>query len=378
MKKKKHKVELTSEERQTLETLVRQGERNALEIRRAHILLKADAKGPAWTDAQIAEAFGCHRQTVYNVRKRWTEREGLPALKRKPQSRPSRLPKLDGQGEARLIALCCSDPPEGFSQWTLQLLADQLVELEIVESISLEAVRRTLKKNALRPHREQAWVIPPTENEAFVAAMEAVLDVYERPEDPAFPVVAMDERPVQLLGDLRAPIPAKPGQIARRDYEYKRNGTGTAFMWTAPFQGWRRVSVREHHTAIDWAEEVKYLLDEVYPDAVRVTLVCDNLNTHKVVSLYKAFPAAEAHRLRSRLELVHTPVHGSWLNIAEIEISVLSRQCLNRRIPDLETLRCEVEAWQEHRNKAASRVDWRFTTEDARIKLKRLYPQVQS
>ena len=208
--------------------------------------------------------------------------------------------------------------------------------------------------------------------------MEAVLDVDQRPEDAALPVVAMDERPVQLLGDLRAPIPAKPGQTARRDYEYKRNGRVTVFMWTAPFQGWRRVSVRERHTAIDWAEEVKYLLDEVYPDAVRVTLVCDNLKTHTVVSLYKAFPAAEAHRLRSRLELVHTPVHGSWLNIAEIELSVLSRQCLRRRIPDLETLRYEVEAWQDHRNKVANRVDWRFTTEDARIKLKRLYPQVQS
>ena len=146
MKKNKHKVELTAEDRQTLETLVCRGEHNALEIRRAHILLKADANGPAWTDAKIAEAFGCHEQTVYNVRKRWTERGGLPALKRKPQSRPSRLPKLDGEGEARLIALACSDPPEGFSQWTLQLLTDQLVKLEIVESISLEAVRQTLKK----------------------------------------------------------------------------------------------------------------------------------------------------------------------------------------------------------------------------------------
>ena len=146
MRKQTHKVELTSEDRQTLETLVGRGEHNALEIRRANILLKADVKGPAWTDAQIAEAFGCHPQTVYNVRKRWRARGGLPALKRKPQSRPSRLPKLDGQGEARLIALACSDPPQGFSHWTLQLLADKLVALEIVESISLEAVRQTLKK----------------------------------------------------------------------------------------------------------------------------------------------------------------------------------------------------------------------------------------
>ena len=220
-------------------------------------------------------------------------------------------------------------------------------------------------------------MIPPDEDAAFVAAMEAVLEVYQRPEDTRFPVVAMDERPVQLLENLRSPMPMTPGRIARIDYEYKRKGTVSAFLFTAPFQGWRRVSVRERHTAIDWAEEVKYLLDEVYPDAQRVALVCDNLNTHRLTSLYKAFPAEVALGLSSRLELVHTPKHGSWLNIAEIELSVFSRQCLNRRIPDLETLRSETEAWQEHRNKIASRVDWRFTTDDARIKLKRLYPETQ-
>ena len=192
------------------------------------------------------------------------------------------------------------------------------------------------------------------------------------------PVVAMDERPVQLLKDLRAPVPAKPGRIARRDYEYKRIGVVSAFLFPNPLQGWRRVSVRERRTAIDWAEEVKYLLDEVYPEVQRVTLVCDNLNTHKIASLYKAFPANEALGLSSRLELVHTPKHGSWLNIAEIELSIFSRQCLNRRIPDLQTLRSEVEAWQKHRNQNAGRIDWRFTTDDARIKLKRLYPKTQT
>ena len=197
--------------------------------------------------------------------------------------------KLDGQGEARLIALACSDPPEGFACWTLQLLADELVELQVVESISIETIRQTLKKNALRPHRSSYWVIPPDEDAAFVAAMEAVLEVYQRPEDAKFPVVAMDERPVQLLADLRSPIPVKPGRIARIDYEYKRIGSVSAFLFTAPFEGWRRVSVRERRTAIDWAEEVKHLLDEVYPDAERVTLVCDNLNTHRLTSLYKAF-----------------------------------------------------------------------------------------
>ena len=220
-------------------------------------------------------------------------------------------------------------------------------------------------------------MIPPDEDAAFVAAMESVLEVYQRPKDTRFPVIAMDERPVQLLMDLRPPIPMKPGRIARIDYEYKRPGSVSAFLFTAPFQGWRRVSIRERRTAIDWAEEVKHLLDEVYRDAVRVTLVCDNLNTHKLTSLYKAFPAEEARQLASRLEIVYTPKHGSWLNIAEIELSVFSRQCLNRRIPDIETLRSEAEAWQTHRNQTANKVDWRFTTQDARIKLKRLYPKTQ-
>ena len=218
-------------------------------------------------------------------------------------------------------------------------------------------------------------MIPPDEDAAFVGAMERVLEVYQRPEDPKRPVVAMDERPVLLHKDLRPPMPAKPGRIARRDYEYKRIAVVCAFLFTNPLEGWRRVSVRQRRTAIDWAQEVKYLLDEVYPDAERVTLVCDNLNTHTLKSLYKAFPVEEAERVASRLEVVYTPKHGSWLNIAEIELSVFSRQCLNRRIPDLETLRSEVEAWQAHRNQTANRVDWRFTTQDARIKLKRLYPK---
>ena len=221
-------------------------------------------------------------------------------------------------------------------------------------------------------------MIPPDEDAAFVAAMEQVLEVYQRPEDPTFPVVAMDERPVQLLKDLRPGIPVKPGRIARRDYEYKRINVVSTFLFTNALQGWRRVSIRERRTAIDWAEEVKYLLDEVYPEAQRVTLVCDNLNTHKIASLYKAFPADEALGLTSRLELVHTPKHGSWLNIAEIELSIFSRQCLNRRIPDLQTLGSEAAAWQKHRNQNAGRVNWQFTTDDARIKLKRLYPETQS
>ena len=218
-------------------------------------------------------------------------------------------------------------------------------------------------------------MIPPEEDAEFVAAMEAVLDLYQQPLDPDVPVVNMDEQSVTLREDTRDPHPAKPGQVKRVDNEYKRNGTAQLFIFTEALAGWRRVSARERRTARDWAEEVRVLLDEVYPQAKRVILVCDNLNTHTFSSLSKTFGEAEAKRLCSRLEMVHTPKHGSWLNIAEIELSVLTRQCLCRRIPDIETLRRETKAWEKRRNSEAKQVDWHFTTEDARIRLKRLYPQ---
>lgn len=218
-------------------------------------------------------------------------------------------------------------------------------------------------------------MIPAGDNAAFVASMEHVLDYYQRPLDAEFPVVNMDEQPVQLKADLRENQPMQPGQVERVDSEYERKGVVSLFLFTEALSGWRRVSVRERRTAVDWAEEVKVVLEEVYPEAQRVILVCDNLNTHTFASLYKAFPAAQARRLCSRLELVYTPKHGSWLNIAEIELSVLTRQCLSRRIPDLEILRSETQAWQTQRNAEAKGVDWQFTTQDARIRLKRLYPQ---
>ena len=209
--------------------------------------------------------------------------------------------------------------------------------------------------------------------------MEDVLKLYQRPRDVRFPVVNMDEQPLQLLAEKRRPLPMASGRAMRVDYEYVRQGTASVFMFTEALRGWRKVSVRARRTAVDWAEEVKVILDEVYPDAERVLLICDNLNTHKYASLYKAFEASEASELRDRLELHHTPKHGSWLNIAEIELSVFKRQCLwHRRIPDVETLRREAAAWASHRNAVAKRVDWQFTTQDARIQLKRLYPKFET
>jgi hypothetical protein len=227
------------------------------------------------------------------------------------------------------------------------------------------------------------WVIPPEQNGQFVAQMEQTLDLYQMPYDPLRPMVNMDEQPVQLIKETRTPIPAKPsssdapGSPEKFDYEYERNGVVNIFMFTEPLIGKRHVNIRERRTGIDWAHEIKELLDVHYPEAEVVRLVCDNLSTHKTGSLYEAFPPEEAHRLAKRLEIHHTPKHGSWLNIAEIELSALTSQCLDRRIPDVETLRKETKAWEKRRNGLQKGVDWRFTTSDARIRLKRLYPKIQ-
>lgn len=207
--------------------------------------------------------------------------------------------------------------------------------------------------------------------------MEDVLEVYKRPYDPKRPVICMDEKPIQLLAETRPALPAKPGCPERVDYEYARRGTAVHFLFTEPLGGWRKVNIREQKTALDWAHEMRELLEVEYPEADQVILVCDNLNTHKIASFYKAFPPEEAARLRRRLEMHYTPKHGSWLNMAECELSVLTRQCLNRRIPDIEQLRQDTRQWGEERNARQKSVDWQFTTDDARIKLRRLYPQIQ-
>jgi DDE superfamily endonuclease len=222
------------------------------------------------------------------------------------------------------------------------------------------------------------WVIPPEHSGEFVAHMEDVLEVYQTPYDPQVPMVCMDEQPVQLIKETRQPLPAAPGQPEKVDYEYERNGTANIFMFTEPLNGTRHVSVTEHRTAVDWASEIRDLLEVRYPEAARVRLVCDHLNTHGIGSLYEAFPPEQARRLASRLEIHYTPKHGSWLNIAEIELSALTMQCLDRRIPDLETLTKETQQWEQRRNESQKGVDWQFSTRDARIKLKRLYPQIQS
>lgn len=207
--------------------------------------------------------------------------------------------------------------------------------------------------------------------------MEDVLDLYQQPYDPARPVVCMDEVSKQLVAETRLPIPPATGRPACFDYEYERKGTANMFMFCEPLQGWRKVTATDHRARTDWAYAVRDILDREYPKATIVRLVMDNLNTHSTGSLYEAFEPAEANRLAKRLEIHYTPKHGSWLNVAEIELKALSTQCLARRIPDIRTLQCEVAAWEKARNRATIGVDWQFTTPNARIKLKRLYPQIR-
>ena len=220
-------------------------------------------------------------------------------------------------------------------------------------------------------------MIPPDHDGEYVACMEDVLTVYERPYDPTVPVVCMDEQPVQLIKETRQPIPAAAGRPARVDYEYERNGTAAIFMFTEPKAGWRDVSVRERRTKLDWAHEMRRLLEGRYVGVPKVTLVMDNLNTHTTGSLYEAFPPAEARLLAQRLEIHYTPKHGSWLNIAENELSTLTRQCLARRIATLREMRAHVNAWQRKRNKQETPVRWRFTLDRARERMRRVYPRME-
>lgn len=205
--------------------------------------------------------------------------------------------------------------------------------------------------------------------------MEDVLDIYELPYNPDIPVVCMDEKPYQLLGETRESWAMRPGDNKKIDSEYTRNGTCSIFAFVEALAGRHHVSVREHRTAIDWAEEIRYLVDEMYPVAQKIILVMDNLNTHKPASLYKAFPPEEARRILKKLEIHYTPKHGSWLDIAEIELNVMTRQCLSRRIASVDALRSELSAWENERNHGKSKVNWQFTTNDARIKLGSLYPE---
>ena len=309
---KKYPVTLAESERAALRQRVSAGQGCARALIHARILLKVDSgpHGPGWTDEAIAGALDVSISTVERVRKRFVEAGFQAALDPRRPRREYRR-KLDGEQEAHLIALACGAPPAGHGRWSLRLLADRMVELSALDTLSYQTARRVLGRNELKPWLRKQWVIPPKANAEFVWRMEDVLGVYIRPYDPTRPQVCMDEVSKQLLAEARDPLPPEPGRPARFDYEYERRGTANLFLFCEPLRARRWVAVTDRRTAADWAHQIKDLIDVRYPEAERIVLVADNLNTHTPAALYETFPPAEARRLAERLELHFTPKHGS-------------------------------------------------------------------
>lgn len=368
----RYRVTLTPDERENLREWLSQGKLAHRRARRAQVLLGADA---GLSEETIATAVGVGTATVYRIKRRFVEEGLAQALEEKP--RPGAPRKLSLEQEALLVATACSEPPSGRSRWTLELLADKLVCLTEHESLGKETVRRRLHEKEVKPWLHKMWCIPKVDAE-FVARMEDILALYTEPADETHPVVCLDESPTQLIGEVRDPSPVQPGTPARSDAEYQRNGTANLFVWVDAHHPHRHVEVTEHRTAIDFAHVVRDLVDEHYPKAEKIRVVVDNLSTHTPAALYQAFDAPEARRLARRLEFHYTPKHASWLNMVEIEIGVLKKQCLARRIPDRTMLRREVSAWLEERNETGARINWLFDVDRARQKLGRSYPKVEA
>jgi len=365
----RYRVELSQAERDELTAMLGGGKHAARKLKRAQILLAADG---GCRDEEIARTVSVSRSTVGRTKRRFVEGNLERALSEEP--RPGAERKLTGKEEALLVATACSSPPAGRARWTLELLADALVRLTAHDSLSRETVRRRLAENDLKPWRKDMWCIPQVDAD-YVARMEDVLDLYAEAPDPKRPVVCFDESPTQLIGEVRQPIPAKPGQIERYDCEYRRNGTANLFVFLDVRRSWRKVKVTERRAAQDFAACMRELADVHYPEAERIRVVLDNLSTHSAGALYQTFPAEEARRVLRRLEFHYVPKHASWLNMVEIEIGVLATQCLDRRIETYEQLAAETAAWEQQRNAAGARIKWMFTTEKARVKMERAYPQ---
>src|SRR4249919_3467088 len=365
----RYRVELSQAERCELAAMLSKGKRAARKLKRAQILLAADA---GCSDEEIARTVAVGGSTVYRTKRRFVEGNLERALSEDP--RPGAARKLTGKEEALLVATACSNPPEGRARWTLELLAGAMVKLTEHTDLSRETVRRRLAENHLKPWRKEMWCIPQIDG-TYVARMEDVLDLYAETPDLKRPVVCFDESPTQLIGEVRQPIPAEPGQIERYDCEYKRNGTANLFIFLDVHRPWRKVKVTDSRAAVDFAACMRDLTDVHFPRAERIRVVLDNLSTHFPGALYQAFPAAEARRVLRRLEFHYVPKHASWLNMVEIEIGVLRNQCLDRRIATRAQLVSEIAAWERQRNATGARVNWMFTTEKARAKMGRAYPE---
>jgi transposase len=364
----RYRIDLSQSERDELGAFVSGGKLPVRRLKRMQILLAADAGVP---DEAIAASVQTSGSTIYRTKKRFVEIGLEAALSEEP--RPGAARKLSGKEEAQLVALACSDPPEGCARWTLKLLANSLVELIEPPSISRETVRRRLDDNDLKPWQKKMWCIANVDGE-YIARMEDVLDLYAEPHDPKRPVVCFDESPIQLIGEVRVPITPKPGKRYRYDSEYKRNGTANLFVIVDANRSWRKVVVTDRRANQDFALCMRDLADIDYPDADKVRVVMDNLSTHTAAALYQTFPAAEARRVLRRLEFHYTPKHASWLNMVEIEIGVMRRQCLDCRIDSRARLETKVRAWERRRTASGARIRWMFSTDQARLKMAKSYP----
>jgi transposase len=364
----RYRVELTAGEHDQLGRLVSAGQCVVRKLKRAQILLAAAAGA---TDEVIARTIGVAGTTVYRTKRRFVVAGVEAALSEAP--RPGADRKLTGKEEALLVATACSKPPTGRARWTLELLAGEIIRLTSHDRLSRETVRRRLAENELKPWRKHMWCIPKVDAE-YVARMEDVLDLYNEEPDPKRPVVCFDESPTQLIGELREPIAAKPGQPKRFDCEYRRHGTANLLVLLDAHHSWRKVKVTERRAAVDFALCMRQLADLYFPTAEKIRLVLDNLSTHSASAFYQTFPAPEARRLLRRLEFHYTPKHASWLNMVEIEIGVLRSQCLDRRIDNRQLLESEIAHWEHQRNESGARIKWRFSAEKARAKMARAYP----
>ena len=390
MPKLNYSINLTVEEIEKLKALTHKGAgESAKTIMHANILLFTnDGFGEKKKSVrETAELFDISPTTVNNVRKLYAVSGLESALARKSRLTPPHISKITGDFEAQVIATALGPTPQGKARWTLRLLAEYCSEKEYIVSISHTAIGDMLNTNQVKPHLSKYWCTPKTHDAEFVLHMEDVLGIYKRCYNPQIPVLCMDEKPIQLLDEIRERVSAKPlrtdpdtglpklGAVEKIDSEYIQCGTVSIFMFTEPLDGWRHTVALKTRKKEDFALLMRKISQEHYPDTEKVILIADNLNIHNPATFYEAFSAKTAYALAQKFEFHYTPKHGSWLNIAEMELSSLSRQCLgNQRISSMEELNEILAAWEVDRNIRQKGVNWQFTAEDARIKLKRLYP----
>ena len=390
MPKKQYVVKLSEDEISQLRHITRNGSgASAKTIMHANVLLNTSDNEPERKkdNRELAEIFGISPTTVNQIRKTYATSGMGAALSRKTRLTVPVLSKITGDFEAHVVATALGPTPKGRAKWTLRLLAEHCIANQYIVSISHTAIGEMLNTNQVKSHLSKYWCIPKANDAGFIANMEDILGIYQRPYNPRRPVLCMDEKPVQLLDEIRSRIEAKPlridpetalpkpGEVEKIDTEYIRCGTASIFMFTEPLGSWRHVVALKSRTKGDFALMMRKISEKYYPDVEQITLVADNLNTHNKTSFYEAFPAEIAYRLAQKYDFHYTPKHGSWLNIAETELSSLSTQCLGKqRISNVDELNEILSAWEVDRNARQKGVNWQFTTEDARIKLKRLYP----